>query len=113
MFEQKEAQLTKEKITEKIFTDLNNIMEKWMSNYSGNCSGGKMRCDRGCDIEQFIIQSINYIGNETSINIVAKKGSMDKKELKIKVGECSLLLNHSVISHVRIRDVEQTKTEYI
>jgi hypothetical protein len=94
----------KETIMEKMLSELNGIMDKWCENYSNNCSGGKMRSDRGSDIEIFVRNSINNIGKMFGINLIAKKGSEDKKELKINTQYKEIIKQHQVDIHIYLND---------
>lgn len=49
---------------------LEKIMENWTVQ---NISGGQMRNLRGEDIENFVLETINYIGKHENINLYAKK----------------------------------------
>ena len=87
-------------IREKAVNDMSEIMDKWCENYSENFSGGKMRGDRGADIELFVRNMINRIGFDLSRNLVAIKGSSDKKQLKIQFGEKEIKKDHQVDIHI-------------
>jgi len=87
-------------IRRKATKELSCIMDKWCENHSENYSGGKMRGDRGADIEVFVRNTINNIGTELSKNLVAVKGSSDKKELKLLVGDKEIKKDHQVDIHV-------------
>ena len=75
-------------------------MDKWITTYTSNYSGGKMRGDRGEDIETFVINSINYIGKELKTNLIAKKGSSDKKLMKLEINNKVIKKMHQVDVHV-------------
>jgi hypothetical protein len=85
-----------ELIRAKAMEELTGIMDKWCENYSENFSGGKMRGDRGADIEEFVRKTINRIGLEISRDLVAVKGSSNKKELKIQLGDKEIKKDHQV-----------------
>lgn len=87
-------------IRNKAIEELTGIMDKWCESYSNNYSGGKMRGDRGADIEVFVRNIINNIGVALSKNLIAVKGSSDKKELKILLGEREIKKDHQVDIHV-------------
>jgi len=56
-------------------------MEKWCKCYEENFSGGKMRGDRGEDIEQFVKNVVKRFNDLYNIDVVSMKGNKDKKEL--------------------------------
>jgi hypothetical protein len=89
-----------ELIRAKAMEELTGIMDKWCENYSENFSGGKMRGDRGADIEEFVRKTINRIGLEISRDLVAVKGSSNKKELKIQLGDKEIKKDHQVDIHI-------------
>lgn len=70
-------------IVEKSYNELNNIMDNWCKNHEENCSGGKMRGDRGEHIEKFVKFVVNMFSSEYNINIYTVKGTDDKKKLII------------------------------
>ena len=49
---------------------LSTIMDKWCKSYAENCSGGEMRGNRGDDIEMYVRNIINDVGNELNVNLV-------------------------------------------
>jgi hypothetical protein len=65
-------------------TGFNTILDKWCDTFSNNFQGGKMRGDRGEDIETFVRNLIHYIAEKTGRDLVAKRGNDDKKELRIE-----------------------------
>jgi len=67
----------------KTYKRLNSILEKWYELYDNQCSEGKMRYNRGRDIENFVINTINSFGNRYHINLVAVRGADDKKKIVI------------------------------
>lgn len=81
-------------------TQLNEVMGKWITNYSAGCTGGKMRGDRGNDLEVFIRDSISFIADMEKAPLCAVKGSLDKKELKITHGDKNITKHHQVDVHV-------------
>lgn len=96
----------KNEIMEKLTADLNLIMEKWITNHSDeNFSGGKMRGDRGDDIEKFVRGSIQYIGTTLGVPLVAKRGGDDKKALVVNVShDKTIQKNHQVDVHVYLNE---------
>lgn len=79
-------------------TKLEAIMDGWCTNYEGGCTGGKMRGDRGEEIETFVKDIIHLLGQTLQLNLVAKKGSDDKKVCRIY--EKNIQKNHQVDIHV-------------
>lgn len=65
-------------------SEFNAILDKWCDAFTNNYHGGKMRGDRGEDIESFVRNLIHYIAEKTGKNLVAKRGNDDKKELRIE-----------------------------
>lgn len=60
---------------------MNNIMNHWTTSSS---TGGKMRCERGEDIERFVIFSIDTIRNYYDVPLFARRGSSDLKLMEIQ-----------------------------
>lgn len=87
-------------IIEKSCVELNNIMDKWCNNYEENYSGGKMRGDRGKDIENFIFYVIELFRDLYNINVVAKKGTADKKSLLLNYKNQIIQKEHQVDLHI-------------
>lgn len=85
-------------------TQLNEVMGKWITSYSAGCTGGKMRGDRGNDLEVFIRDSISFIANIENAPLRAVKGSQDKKELKISHGNKTITKQHQVDVHIYKND---------
>jgi len=92
-------------IVEKLGEDLEGVMQKWRTSFSANYSGGKMRGDRGEDIESFVQDAIHYIGERTGKKLVAKRGDSDKKELCLVVGDRTIRKKHQVDIHLYVDDV--------
>jgi len=82
------------------FTRLNNIMENWCKNYEENYSGGKMRGDRGDDIENFCKDTIKIIGDLYKLNVYVLKGTNDKKELSLNHKDQIIKKDHQVDIHI-------------
>ncbi len=62
-------------------TKLTSIMDRWCANYKGRwCTGGKMRCDRGEEIETFIKDTIHLLGQTFQLDLMAKRGSSDHEK---------------------------------
>jgi len=93
-----ESQALKSIINQQAKNELEQSMDKWCTSYAENCSGGKMRGDRGADIEKFVIDTINNVGKLLGKNLVAIKGDNDKKELKIPGTE--IKKEHQVDVHI-------------
>jgi hypothetical protein len=75
-------------------------MDKWTNCYDENFSGGKMRGDRGDDIEQFVKNVINMFNDLYDINIKVVKGSNDKKELLLNHNDQIIKKEHQVDIHI-------------
>jgi hypothetical protein len=70
--------------TKKKCNELDAIMDKWCHIHSSeNYQGGKMRSERGEDIEMFVRKTIEDVSSETGSKLIAKRGSEDKKELVV------------------------------
>lgn len=80
--------------------ELTNIMDKWNKMYDENYSGGKMRGDRGQDIEIFVINIINMFRELFNINVIGIKGTNDKKELSLIHNEKVIKKHHQVDIHI-------------
>ena len=84
--------------------DLERIMENWCESFSNHCTGGEMRGYRGADTELFVMNLINNIGKHSNRNFIAKKGSEDKKELKLNVDGKEVKKQHQVDIHIYLDD---------
>ena len=80
--------------------ELQRVMDEWCNTHSNNFSGGKMRSDRGDGIETYVRNLINNLGNILNIDLVAKRGSDDKKDLVINLSEKQITKKHQVDIHV-------------
>jgi len=78
--------------------EINNIMDEWCKSYSNSCSGGEMRENRGSDIESFVRNTINKIGELLHIHLIAKRGNDDKKTLTIP--DTKINKKHQVDVHI-------------
>ena len=88
------------------YAELNNIMDNWCKCYDAeNFSGGKMRGDRGVEIEQLVINIIEKFGDVYKLNIRAVKGSKDKKELVLNHSGKIIKKDHQVDIHIYKDDV--------
>ena len=87
-------------IVENSYAELNTIMDNWCKNYDEKCSGGKMRGDRGEDLEEFVKFVLNMFNNEY-VNVCAVKGSTDKKKLIVKTNDGKKIKkDHQVDIHI-------------
>jgi hypothetical protein len=91
-------------IIENSYIELNNIMNNWCNNYEESFSGGKMRHDRGDDIENFCKNIIKMFGELYNLNIYAIKGKNDKKELSLNHKENIIKKEHQVDIHIYKED---------
>jgi hypothetical protein len=73
----------KELVVNEMVFKLEEITGKWVDSHSNNYTGGKMRSDRGEDIETFVRNCIEFIAKNEGINLVAKRGTSDMKVLSI------------------------------
>jgi len=87
-------------IIESSYIELNNIMDNWCKNYEDNFSGGKMRGDRGDDIENFVKKTILSFSHLYNVNVYAIKGMNDKKELLLKHNDKTIRKDHQVDIHI-------------
>ena len=94
-----------DKITRKLDSKLNHMLSKWCIDYDSNPCGGIMRATRGSDIETFVRNSINYVGQELQVNLVAKQGCKDKKELLLQLETKKIVKQHQVDVHIYLDDV--------
>lgn len=87
-------------IIESSYAELNNIMDKWCNNYDENYSGGKMRGDRGEDIENFVKNIVHMFKDLYKVNVYAVKGSNDKKVLTLNHNDKIIKKDHQVDIHI-------------
>jgi hypothetical protein len=87
-------------IIESSYSELNNIMDNWCKKHEDNYSGGKMRGDRGEDIETFVKNIIHMIGDLYKVNVCAVKGTTDKKELVLNHNDKTIKKDHQVDIHI-------------
>jgi hypothetical protein len=92
-------------IIEHSYNELNSIMENWCKCYDENFSGGKMRGDRGDDIENFVKNVIKMFVTTYGIRVDALKGSNDKKELVLNHNNKIIKKDHQVDIHIYKDDV--------
>ena len=93
-----------ELITDTCYRKLNDIMDRWCVTYDENFSGGKMRGDRGEDIEKFVMYVINKCIKMYQINAFVVKGNKDKKECVLHHKDISLKKEHQVDIHIYKND---------
>ena len=86
-------------IIESSYVELNNIMDNWCNIYEENFSGGKMRGDRGDDIENFVKNIIHKMSDVYKVNVYAVKGNNDKKELVLHHNNKTIKKDHQVDIH--------------
>ena len=87
-------------IIEISYAELSNIMDKWCNNFEDNFTGGKMRGDRGEDVEKFVKYIIDMFSNLYKINVSAVKGIQDKKELILNHSDKIIKKYHQVDIHI-------------
>ena len=85
--------------------ELDNIMDGWCKNHEENFSGGKIRGDRGEDIESFVKNVITMFKQLYDVNVSAVKGSNDKKELLLTYNDKTITKDHQVDIHIYKDDV--------
>ena len=95
----------KDIIKDNAINQLNIIMDNWCKNYNNNYTGGKMRCERGNDIEKYTIDVINNIGKILKINLIAINGNKDKKDLKIITKDKEFIKKHQVDIHIYLDEI--------
>ena len=95
----------KDIVLDTMVLNLEEIMDKWTDNHENNFAGGKMRGDRGEDIERFVRECVSYIAEHEEINIIAKRGNTDFKVLEIKNGETVIKKDHQVDVHIYYNDI--------
>ena len=91
-------------VIENSYTELNSIMDNWCKNFEDNCSGGKMRGDRGEDIENFVKNIIQNLSDVYKVNIRAIKGTNDKKQLLLNYKDQIIKKDHQVDIHLYKED---------
>jgi hypothetical protein len=78
--------------------EINKNMDEWCA---AVCSGGEMRAKRGSDIETFVRTTINRIGELLNIDLVARCGNDDKKELIANLPNGTQIIHkHQVDVHI-------------
>ena len=89
-------------IVDHLVDRLEGVMTGWRKSHSANCSGGKMRGDRGEDIETFVRDAIAMIREVTGKDIIAKKGSTDQKDLVLIIDGQPIRKQHQVDVHLYV-----------
>ena len=79
-------------------------MDNWCKNYEENVSGGRMRYDRGDDIENFVKNTINMFNKIYKVNVYAIKGINDKKKLVLHHKDKIIHKYHQVDIHIYKED---------
>lgn len=92
----------KQEILSQTIVEFNQILDKWCDTFSTNYKPGKMRADRGEDIEQIVRNIIKQIAVATNTNLTAKRGNNDKKELHIQ--NTDIYKMHQVDVHIYLND---------
>jgi len=91
----------KENILQIAETEMTKIMDDWCNNHANSCSGGEMRANRGSDIEKFVRSIINKTGEVLNIDLIAKCGNDDKKDLAINLPDGrKIIKQHQVDVHI-------------
>jgi hypothetical protein len=81
--------------------ELSNIIDEWCKSNTNGCSGGEMREKRGSDIETFVRTTINKVGETLDIDLHARCGNEDKKDLIIDLPDGKKLTKqHQVDVHI-------------
>jgi hypothetical protein len=85
---------------------INKIMDEWIKKYYNDFSGGEMRGSRGSNIETFVYDTINKIAKIYNINLHAKYGKNDKKDLIINLTNGKKIIKqHQVDVHIYLNSV--------
>lgn len=87
-------------IFENFYKELNNIMDNWCKCYEERFSEGKMRKNRGDDIEFFCKKIITMFNELYKVNVYAVKGINDKKKLLINYKDQTIKKDHQVDLHI-------------
>jgi hypothetical protein len=91
----------KENILQTAETEMTKIMDDWCNNHANSCSGGEMRANRGSDIEKFVRSIIKKTGELLNIDLIAKCGNEDKKDLAINLPDGrKIIKQHQVDVHI-------------
>ena len=102
----KSSHTIKENVIQSAENDLYNIMVEWCKINTNICGGGQMREKRGADIELFVRTTINKIGEILNIDLRARCGNDDKKDLIINLPNGKKLTKqHQVDVHIYVNGV--------
>jgi hypothetical protein len=86
--------------------ELSNMIDEWCESNSNGCSGGEMRSKRGSDIETFVRTTINKVGEKLNIDLHARCGNDDKKDLQMDLPDGKKLIKqHQVDVHIYLNGV--------
>jgi hypothetical protein len=98
--------IIKESAIQSAEIEMSNIMDEWCKSYANSCSGGEMRGNRGSDIETFVRNTINKVGESLNVNLVAKCGNNDKKDLIVTLPNGKTIKKeHQVDVHIYLNNV--------
>ena len=93
--------IIKETVIQWAEIELSNIIDEWCKSNANGCSGGEMREKRGSDIETFVLETINKVGETLNIDLHARCGNDDKKDLIIDLPDGKKLTKqHQVDVHI-------------
>ena len=86
------------------YNQLNDILDKWCKTNETNFNAGKMRADRGEDIENYVKNIVKLFNDLYKINVKAIKGNLDKKQLVLNHNDKIIKKNHQVDIHIYKND---------
>jgi len=86
------------------YNELNDILDKWCKTNETNFNAGKMRADRGEDIENYVKNIVKLFNDLYKINVKAIKGNNDKKQLVLNHNDKIIKKNHQVDIHIYKND---------
>lgn len=96
----------KENIIQLAEIEMSNIIDEWCKSNANGCCGGEMRAKRGSDIETFVRTTINKIGEKLNIDLHARCGNDDKKDLIINLPDGKKIIKqHQVDVHIYLNGV--------
>jgi hypothetical protein len=96
----------KENIIQWAEIQISKIIDEWCKSHANNCSGGEMREKRGSDIETFVRTTINKTGELLNIDLIARCGDDDKKDLIINLPDGKKITKpHQVDVHIYLNGV--------
>jgi hypothetical protein len=98
--------IIKQTVIQSAEIEISNIIDEWCKSNDNGCSGGEMREKRGSDIETFVRTTINKIGEILNIDLHARCGNDDKKDLTINLPNGKKLIKqHQVDVHIYLNGV--------